>query len=172
MRAFARSVGQFALCLCGLIALYCVLRFNNVWIRPPYTPRTILVNPAGTCALTEYNFAGGRFSELDPYRLFIGARGDAFYTVTNLANGRRIRDSLSNPAAIDSISTAQAGSGSNVFFWRRDGLNAGFPENLGPYHAWDNLQECAGTVARTRYANKLCFSDDRSEPCLALRKKL
>lgn len=161
-----------ALCLIALIAAYECLRLNNRWIRPAYRPETIRVNPAGTCALTEYDFAGGRFSELDPYRLFIGARGDAFYTVTHLATGRILRDSLAVPGAIEAISLGLDGNVQMDFLWNADGSRAAFPESLGPFHEWTGLEACRGTRAQTRYANQLCFGDDHSAICTALRRML
>lgn len=172
MKRFARRVMCMPLCLIALLAAYELLRLNNRWIRPAYTPGTIRVNPAGTYALTEYDFAGGRFSELDPYRLFIGAHGDAFYTVTHLATGRLLRDSLADPGAIEAVSLGRDGNVQMDFRWNADGSRAIFPESLGPFHEWTGLEACRGAKMRTPYADHLCFSDDHSATCEALRRML
>ncbi|MFX5522109.1 hypothetical protein ABTD78_22840, partial [Acinetobacter baumannii] len=61
-----------------LLLSYGTLRKYSTLIRPHYPPISIALNPAGTCALTEYNFRGGeRWYWTDPYRWFLLASGDA-----------------------------------------------------------------------------------------------
>lgn len=172
MKKSLQGAGIAAVCLFILFALFVLLRVNNDWIRPSYLPQSILVNPAGTCALTEYDFHGSRFSHLDPYRQFIGAHGDAFYTVTDLRSGHRIRDSLTSALAIAGVSRDIDDSGSTDFYWSRDGSTAAFPASPGPTHEWPDIGQCAGTRPVSPYANLACEAGDTSPQCRQIRKQL
>jgi len=172
MQKFRQRTAKAGFCLFILFALFVMLRINNDWIRPHYAPQSILVNPAGTCALTEYDFHGSRFSHLDAYRQFIGAQGDAFYTITDLRTGHRVRDSLTNPTAIAAVSRTIDDSGSIDFYWSRDGSTAAFPATPGPAHEWAQLQVCRGSRPVSPYASLACAPDDTRPACMEIRKQL
>jgi hypothetical protein len=169
MKLLKRSL--FVLAMVAVAAI--ILRFNAGWIRPAYPPGAILTNPAGTCALVEYQFKGGeRWNWLDPYSLFVMADGDAFYLVKNISTGKVLRDSTATIPAIPAISLGLAGMGNSVFYWSQDGSVAAFPGGEGPYHEWTGIDECAGTRRQADFSSLDCAADNTTAACTALRAKL
>ncbi len=169
-KKFLKSAAIF---LAVVIATYVFLKKNSTLVRPYYPPESILMNPAGTCALTEYKFKGGeRWYWLDPYSWFVMADGDAFYTITDIRTGKIIRDSTASIPAINSISRGWAGMGDSVFYWSNNGKTAAFPGGEGPYHEWTDIQECEGTKTKSEFSDLECNSDNRSSVCDKLRSAL
>lgn len=155
---------------------YVYLRKNSTLIRPTYPPISIALNPAGTCALTEYNFRGGeRGHWADPYRWFLLASGDAFYTIIDLRTGKIIRDSTTQIIpGLEANSLVAAAMGNDVFYWSADGTKANFPGGNAEdyFHEWTDIKECAGKRAESDYANLTCHLDTVSPRCTALRDAL
>lgn len=156
-----------------LMAVYVLLRLHPALIRPPYAPQSVLVNPAGTCALVEYKFGGGeRWSWFDPYALFTLSSGDAFYTIVDLGTGKIVRDNTDSLMPIKAYSQESAGMGDSVFYWSRDGASAAFPGGEGPNHEWTDIKQCVGTQSQSAFANANCEIDDATPTCQKLRSKL
>jgi len=156
-----------------LVCTYILLRKEPRRIRPHIKPQSILINPAATCALIEFDFRGGeRWSWLDPYALFTLSEGDAFYTVVELRSKKIIRDSTWPVIPITAYSQALVGMGSSVFFWSADGRSAAFPGGDGPAHTWDDINECAGEKSTSPYSNLICFSGNQSAQCTAVRQMI
>ncbi|QDD65106.1 hypothetical protein EJD96_13510 [Herbaspirillum seropedicae] len=156
-----------------LVCSYILLRKEPRLIRPHIEPQSILINPAATCALIEFNFRGGeRWSWLDPYALFTLSDGDAFYTVVSLRSKKIVRDSTWSIIPITAYSQALVGMGSSVFFWSADGRNAAFPGGDGPAYLWQDITECAGEKSASPYSNLICFSSNQSAQCKAVREMI
>jgi hypothetical protein len=169
MKLLKRSLLALAVLAAGLI----VLRLNAGLVRPAYPPGSILANPAGTCALVEYQFRGGeRWHWLDPYALFVMADGDAFYLVKEIGSGKVLRDSAATMPAIPALSLGLAGMGDSVFYWSKDGSSAAFPGGEGPYHEWTGIEECSGPKRQSDFSSLACSADNATPACAALRAKI
>jgi len=159
-----------------IASIYVFLRTNGQLIRPTYPVIAITVNPAGTCALAEYNFRGGeRWYWTDPYRWFLLASGDAFYTITDLRSGKIIRDSTAQIfPSLEANSLVAVAMGSDVFYWSSNGMTANFPGGRAEdyFHEWTDLKECEGRNAESDYANLNCRMDTASELCKRLSDAL
>lgn len=159
-----------------LAVSYAFLRKNSTLIRPHYQAMDIVVNPAGTCALTEYNFRGGeRWNWADPYAWFVLAPADAFYTITDIRTGKIIKDSTTQILfSISANSQASVAMGNDVFYWSKDGRNANFPGGLSNnyFYEWRDIEECEGQERQSEYANITCPLDSKSFLCEKLRGKL
>jgi hypothetical protein len=162
------------------VGAYVFFRKHNTIFRINYEPQSIITNPAGTCALIEYNFhRASRSLGVDLYRLFLLAPGDAFYTVTKIQSGEIIRDSTTQIVpSLTAYSRAAIGMGSSVFYWGSDGKVAAFPGGDGPFYEWTDIKECDGTTPTTEYANSAeyanvsCTADNKSQLCEKLRELL
>lgn len=173
-------LSRFSKCLLTVAiiisSIYVFVRKNSTLIRPHYPPISIALNPAGTCALTEYNFRGGeRGYWADPYRWFLLASGDAFYTITDLRTGKIIRDSTTQIVpGLEANSLGAVAMGNDVFYWSPDGTKANFPGGRAEdyFHEWTDIKECAGERAESDYANLTCDVDTVSPRCTALRDAL
>ena len=171
-----RLLKLLALVTAIFLVSYVFLRKNSTLIRPHYQAVDIVVNPAGTCALTEYNFRGGeRWHWADTYAWFVLAPGDAFYTITDIRTGKIIRDSTTQIIfSISANSQASVAMGNDVFYWRNDGGNANFPGGLSDdyFYEWRGIKECEGKEPQSEYANISCPIDGKSLLCEKLRGKL
>jgi len=169
----ARPMNYLLAAAIVLLLSYGTLRKYSTLIRPHYPPISIALNPAGTCALTEYNFRGGeRWYWTDPYRWFLLASGDAFYTITDLRTGKIIRDSTTQIIpGLEANSLVAVAMGNEVFYWSADGTKANFPGGSAEdyFHEWTDIKECAGERADSDYANLTCDVDTASPRCKALR---
>jgi hypothetical protein len=162
------------------VGAYVFFRKHNTIFRINYAPESIITNPAGTCALIEYNFhRASRSLGIDMYRLFLLAPGDAFYTVTKIQSGEIIRDSTTQIVpSITAHSLAKVAMGNDVFYWSKDGKVAAFPGGDGPFYEWTDIKECEGTTPTpeyansTEYANVSCDADNKSQLCEMLREQL
>jgi len=172
----ARPMNYLLAAAIVLLLCYGTLRKYSTLVRPHYPPISISVNPAGTCALTEYNFRGGeRWYWTDPYRWFLLASGDAFYTITDLRTGKIIRDSTTQIVpGLEANSLVAVAMGNEVFYWSADGTKANFPGGRAEdyFHEWTDLKECAGERADSDYANLTCDVDTASQLCMRLRDSL
>ncbi|TDY97050.1 UNVERIFIED_ORG: hypothetical protein DFO49_1524 [Herbaspirillum seropedicae] len=172
----ARPMNYLLAAAIVLLLPYGTLRKYSTLIRPHYPPISIALNPAGTCALTEYNFRGGeRGYWADPYRWFLLASGDAFYTITDLRTGRIIRDSTTQIIpGLEANSLVAVAMGADVFYWSADGTKANFPGGRAEdyFHEWTDIKECAGERAESEYTNLTCDVDTASQLCMRLRDSL
>ncbi len=172
----ARPMNYLLAAAIVLLLCYGTLRKYSTLVRPHYPPISITVNPAGTCALAEYNFRGGeRWYWTDPYRWFLLAPGDAFYTITDLRSGKIIRDSTAQIfPSLEANSLVAVAMGSDVFYWSSNGMTANFPGGRAEdyFHEWTDLKECEGRHAESDYANLNCRMDTASELCKRLSDAL
>ncbi|MDR2838483.1 MAG: hypothetical protein LBV49_07985 [Azonexus sp.] len=155
---------------------YVTLRKNSTLIRPNYPAIEIAVNPAGTCALAEYHFRGGeRWNWIDPYRWFLLAPGNAFYTVTDIRTGKIVKDSTTQVIfSIEANSQASVAMGKDIFYWSKDGKKVNFPGGMsnGYFYEWTDIDECQGTKHQSEYAQVTCSIDNKSQLCENLRSKI